>query len=243
MGATGHRPPTYPINLELDGVPCLVVGGGPIAARKVAGLLACGAAVTVVSPDAVAAIGDDSRVRWHERQYQRGEVASYRVAIAATGVREVDQQVSRDARAVGIPVNVADVPELCTFTLPSIVRRGDLQVTVSTNGKSPAFSGWVRDRIEAELQPHLLDALNLLAETRVALRATGRSSEHHGWYLALEKGLVDLVREGRTAEARALLRQALDFATTDDGHPGPDAIGDSVVPGSVVPGSVVEAAS
>jgi precorrin-2 dehydrogenase/sirohydrochlorin ferrochelatase len=171
--------------------------------------------VTVVSPTAADTIRDDLRVRWHERAYQRGEVASYRVAIAATGVRDVDQQVSRDARAIGMPVNVADVPELCTFTLPSIVRRGDLQVTVSTNGKSPAFAGWVRDRIEAELQPYLLDALNLLAETRVALKSTGRSSEHHGWYLALEKGLVELVREGRTAEARTLLRNALDFPHDD----------------------------
>lgn len=216
MGATGHKTPTYPVNLDLDGVPCLVVGAGKIAARKVAGLLDCGAAVTVVAPEAVDELRDDGRVRWHEREYRRGEVASYRVAVSATGVRAVDEQVSRDARAVGIPVNVADVPELCTFTLPSIVRRGDLQVAVSTNGRSPAFASWVRDRIDDSLGAHLLDALNLLAETRLAVKASGRSTEHHGWFLAFEKGFVDLVAQGRTAEARALLRDCLDFHPDGD---------------------------
>ena len=205
------RAPKYPVNLDVDGVACLVVGGGEVAARKVTGLLGCGAAVTVVAPDAVAELREDPRVRWHRRGYRRGEVASYRLAISATGDPDVDAQVSNDARAVGVPVNVADVPALCTFTLPSILRRGDLQIAVSSAGRSPAFASWVRNRIEANLPAHLVDVLELLAETRRGMLAAGRPTEHRGWFVALDGGLVDLVAEGRTADARSLLREALEL--------------------------------
>lgn len=209
------RTPQYPINLDLVDVRCLVVGGGRIAARKVAGLLEAGAHVTVVAPQAVAELRDDERVRWHEREYHRGEVASYRVAIAATGIPQVDLQVARDARAAGVPVNVADDPANCSFTLPAIARLGDIQITVSTAGRSPVLAAWLRDRIEATLDDALVDALELLAETRAELKAAGRSTELPGWRHALDKGLIDLVADGRADEARLLLRQQLGLDTAD----------------------------
>lgn len=205
------RAPQYPVNLDLVDVPCLVVGGGPVAARKVAGLLDSGAAVTVVAPAALASIADDERVRWHQREYRRGEVASYRLAVTATGVPEIDAQVAKDARAAGVPINAADDPANCTFTLPAIVRRGDVQVTVSTGGRSPALASWLRTRIESGLDDAVLDVLELLAEERSALQRAGIATEAPGWRRALDSGLAQLVKDGRVDEARQLLRNQLSF--------------------------------
>jgi precorrin-2 dehydrogenase / sirohydrochlorin ferrochelatase len=203
------RPAQYPVNFDLVDVPCLVVGGGEVAARKIAGLLDCGAAVTVVAPDAIPRLRDDPRLRWHRREYRRGEVASYRLAVTATGIPAVDGQVARDARAAGVPVNAADDPANCTFTLPAVVRQGDVQITVSTGGRSPALAAWLRTRIEAALDESVTELLDLLAATRDALRHAGIATEIPGWRRALEAGLADLVRQGRLDEARALLHAEL----------------------------------
>jgi siroheme synthase-like protein len=211
------RPPRYAVNLDLVDVPCLVVGGGPVAARKAAGLLEAGAVVTVVAPRAVAELRDDPRVRHHAREYRRGEVASYHLAVTATGVAEVDAQVARDARAAGVPVNSADDPANCTFTLPAVVRRGDLQIAVSTTGRSPALASWLRARIDAALDDHVLDVLDVLAETRDELRRAGRPTELPGWRRALDGGLVELVADGRLDEARDLLRRQLDLDAHREG--------------------------
>lgn len=211
------RLPQYAVNLELVDAPCLVVGGGDVAARKVNGLLECGAVVTVVAPYVVPSLRDNPRVRWHQREYRRGEVASYRLAVTATGVTKVDAQVSRDARAAGVPINAADDPDNCTFTLPAIARAGDLQVTVSTAGRSPALAAWLRSRIEASLDDALLDLLDLLAGTRADLQDAGVSTELAGWRRALDNGLFDLVKAGRIDEARASLIAELDAGADLEG--------------------------
>jgi precorrin-2 dehydrogenase / sirohydrochlorin ferrochelatase len=203
------RAPHYPVNLELRDEPVLVVGGGAVAERKVRGLLDAGATVTVVAPVAVAGLRDDPAVRWHRREYQRGEAASYRVVISATGIDAVDEQVARDARATGVPVNSADDPANCTFTLPAVTRLGDIQITVSTAGRSPAFAGWLKDRVEALLDESLIDVLDLLAEVRGDLHDAGVSTESPAWRRALDSGLPELVAQGRVDEARTLLRAQL----------------------------------
>ena len=204
--------PWYPVNLVIDGASVLVVGAGPVAARKVQGLLESGARVTVVAPQAVSVVRNDARVRWHSREYRRGEVASYALAIAATGVREVDAQVSADARASHIPVNVADVPELCSFTLPSVLRSGELQVAVSTGGRSPAFAAWVRRRLESVVDDTLGKALAVAAEVRDELHAAGMSTEIPGWHEAFDAGFLDLVAIGDREAAKALLLDRLGVA-------------------------------
>ena len=208
------RAPHYPVNLELRDQPVLVVGGGAVAARKVAGLLDVGAAVTVVAPYAIAELRDNASLRWHEREYQRGEAASYRVVITATGDPAVNAQVARDARATGVPVNSADDPDNCSFTLPALVRKGDIQITVSTAGRSPALAAWLKTRIEAVVHDTYVDLLDLLAETRAELQLEGRSTETPAWRRALDSGLPDLVAQGRIDEARALLHAQL---ALDDG--------------------------
>jgi len=199
----------YPVNLDLRGRRALVVGGGSVAARKVAGLLASGAQVTVVAPKAVDEIADDHRVRWHQRPYRRGEVASYRLAVTATGHEAVDQQVYWDAEAADVWLNSADDPAHCSFTLPAVSRRDDLQVAVSTNGRSPAVAAWLRRTIDGAIGPEHGTVLALATEVRAELRESTGTSESPAWADALDDDLLDLVRAGDRDGARARLRTAL----------------------------------
>jgi precorrin-2 dehydrogenase/sirohydrochlorin ferrochelatase len=198
--------PDYPVNLRLEGRRVLVVGGGRIALGKARGLVEAGADVTVVAPDVVDGF---EGVRVERRPYAVGEAAGYRLVVTATGDPAVDQQVFDDAEAAGVWVNSADDPARCSFTLPARVGRGDLLVTVSTGGRSPALASWLRERLEADLGPEHEQLLDLLAEERDRLRATGASSEQAGWKRALGSGMLDLVREGDLVAARELLRTCL----------------------------------
>ena len=210
-----HTPPPYPVNLCLAGQPVLVVGGGPIAARKVEGLLRAGACVTVVAPAAIGAISENPEVAWQRRGYRADESQSYRLVVTATNDPAVNAQVARDCEAANVFVNSADDPANCTFTLPSVARRGDLQVTVSTGGRSPALARWLRKRIEREIDSGYTTLLELLAETRQEARAAFKTSEVPGWEAALDSGLLELVRAGRIVEARSLLRRHLGLGAAD----------------------------
>jgi precorrin-2 dehydrogenase/sirohydrochlorin ferrochelatase len=203
---------SYPVNLELTGQRVLVVGGGQVAARKVAGLLRAGAVVTVVAPDAVTDLADDPDVRWHRREYRRGEAASYRLVFTATDDAAVNAQVARDGRAANVFVNSADDPANCTFTLPAVVQRGHLQLAVSTNGRSPAFAAWVRNRLEAQYTDVHARLLELLGEVRDEARSRLGTSELPGWAEVLDDDLLDAVGAGRDDEARARVRTALGVA-------------------------------
>ncbi len=200
---------SYPVNLTVSARPVLVVGGGPVAARKVAGLLRAGAEVTVVAPEAVPEISEDPAVRWFARPYQRGEVASYRLAFTATGHTEVDRQVATDGDRSGIWVNSADDPDNCTFTLPAVASQGDLNIAISTSGRSPALAGWLCRRYQREISVGYEETLELLADLRRQVRNEFGSSESAGWSAALDAGLIDLVRSDQADDARALLRHHL----------------------------------
>jgi precorrin-2 dehydrogenase/sirohydrochlorin ferrochelatase len=199
----------YPVNLDLWGRRVLVVGGGQVAAHKVAGLLRAGAAVTVVAPDAVAEIAEDPDVRWHQRPYRRGEVASYRLAITATDDPAVNRQVARDGDAANVLVNSADDPANCSFILPAVVRRGDLQLTVSTNGRSPAFASWARRRLEQTFTDTHASLLELLSDVRDEVRDEHGSTELVDWDAAIDDELIDLIEAGELERARARVRSAL----------------------------------
>ena len=192
--------PPYPVNLVVAGRRCLVVGGGRVALQKVRGLADAGAEVTVVAPEVEAAIEPLAAVE--RRAYRRGEVAGYRLAIAATGDPLVNQQVYDDGEASGVWVNSADDPERCSVTLPAQLRRGRLTVTVSTAGHSPAVASWLRDRLGEELGPEYDALIGLLSEVRNEVRAGGRSTEGLDWRRALDSGILDLVRAGRLEDAK-----------------------------------------
>lgn len=198
----------YPVNLLVAGKPCLVVGGGTVALDKVDGLLEAGADVTVVAPDVVDELAERP-VTLHRRRYADGEAGAYRLVVVATDDPAVNARVAADAEAAGVWVNAADDVANCTFTLPARVRQGDLLLTVSTNGRSPALAAWARQRLAAEFGPEWATLLDLLAEARDELRASGRSSLGADWSAALDSGLLELVREGRIAEAKERLQACL----------------------------------
>ena len=132
----------------------MVVGGGRVAARKVATLVAAGADVTVVAPelgeDLAAMREGDSRWRWVGRAFEPGDVAGCLLLVAATDDREVNGRAAEAGREAGALVNVVDDPDDSDFVVPSVVRRGPLQIAVSTAGLAPAFSAALRRRIEEQ---------------------------------------------------------------------------------------------
>ncbi|MEN3314831.1 MAG: precorrin-2 dehydrogenase [Acidimicrobiaceae bacterium] len=199
----------YPVNLLVAGRPCLVVGGGTVAARKVEGLLACDATVRVVSPVVDEEIRGWPEVAVDQRPYRRGDVDGQRLVISATDSSEVNRAVYLDCEEAGVWVCGADDPDNCSFTLPSVVRRGTLVVTVSTGGRSPAVARWLRERLEAQIGPEYEVLLDLVADQRAAVKAEGRSPSQLDWQKALDSDMLDLIRTGDLESARKRLETCL----------------------------------
>lgn len=180
----------YPVNLDVTGRECLVVGGGRVAARKATALFECGANVTVIAPDVDAAI-EALGVTIERRTYERGDVAGYWLAVSATDDRDVNRAVFDDGNEHRVWVNSADDPERCSFTLPAVVRREPIVLTASTGGRAPAVSAWLRRRLEAELGPELAAAAERVAAERERLHAEGRSTEGLDWDAVIEAALTE----------------------------------------------------
>ena len=162
-------PTYYPMMVDLAGRRCLVVGGGRVAERKVALLLDCGAEVTVVSPVTTRKIADlaaRGAIRLARRTVRSGDVGRAFLAFAATDDAQVNQSVAHDVRKAGGLVNVADAPDACNFLVPSVVRRGDLTIAISTSGGSPALAKRLRQRLEATIGPEYEAFLAALRELR-----------------------------------------------------------------------------
>lgn len=166
----------YPIFLRLEGRRCLVVGGGSVAARKIESLMAAGAAVMVVAPRVSRGIMDLARrcagqLTIREQSFECTDLDGVFLVIAATSDPELNRKVYQEGEARRILVNVVDSPSLCTFFVPSIVRRGDLQIAVSTNGKSPLLAKWIRQRLESLFPAAWGRYVEWLGGARTALRA------------------------------------------------------------------------
>lgn len=198
----------YPVSLVVAGKHCVVVGGGAVAARKVAGLLAAGALVTVVAPEVCDEIRA-MRVECVERSYVEGDLDSAWLAVAATDDPALNRRVHADGREARVWVNAADDPDACTFTLPAVVRRGPVTVAVSTAGRSPALAGWLREQIAELLGPEIAGLAEMLSEARDELKAAGRSTEGVDWRSAIDSDMLELIRTGRTAQARERLQACL----------------------------------
>ena len=207
-----HALSGYPVNLLVRGRRCVVVGGGRVAARKIEALLGAGADVTVVAPrlgDEVRQWRDAGRVTVVEREFEAADLDGAWLATTATDRPDVNRAVYEAGESRRVWVNSADDPANCSFTLMSVVRRGDVVVTIGTGGRSPALAAWLRERFEAELGPEYETLLAVLAEAREEMRADGRSSEDADWNRALDSGMLDLIRAGRVGDAKELLRSCL----------------------------------
>ncbi|MBI4333453.1 MAG: bifunctional precorrin-2 dehydrogenase/sirohydrochlorin ferrochelatase [Chloroflexi bacterium] len=196
----------YPIFLDLAGRKAVVVGGGEVAERKARGLRETGATVAVVSPsltDGLAAMAGSSEIRVEKREYRPGDLAGAVVAIAATDDPEVNRRVATDGAARGVLVNVVDDAGHSGFILPSVARRGDVVVAISTSGRSPALARKLRTEFQKYLDQEMGEIAVLLSEVRDELKKQGKRADGEAWQTCLDlPGLQAKVKEGKTAEAR-----------------------------------------
>jgi precorrin-2 dehydrogenase/sirohydrochlorin ferrochelatase len=172
-------PDYFPAFLDVRGRPCLVVGGGPVGERKVRDLLACSAAVTVVSPsltDGLSALVAEGRLRHRARPFRPADAIGCVLVVAATGRARIDALVADEGRRRRALVNVVDRPRRCNFIMPSVLRRGELQIAVSTGGRSPALARELRKRLEPLFAPDFGDIVERVGRQRRRDRARARSA-------------------------------------------------------------------
>lgn len=181
----------YPINLDLQKRTCLVVGGGRVAERKVETLLSCGAKVKVVSPELAPHLRgrlEKGEIVYEARGYRSGDLEGIFLVIACTDDPAVNAGISREARQGNTLCNVVDKPDLCNFTVPSMVARGDLLITISTAGKSPALAKRLRRELEGRYGEEYAHLLRIMGAVRSRVLAGGRPQPENE---ALFQRLVD----------------------------------------------------
>jgi precorrin-2 dehydrogenase/sirohydrochlorin ferrochelatase len=167
--------PFYIACLRLTGRRCVVIGGGDVGLEKVEGLLACDAEITLVAPEAhpeLVRLADEGSIRWEQREYQAADVEGCLIAIAATSDTDVNIRVFDDAERRSMLVNVVDVPPLCNFILPAIVRTGPLAIAISTAGASPALAKRMKREVSDLFGEAYADLAVLLNDARGWAKAT-----------------------------------------------------------------------
>jgi precorrin-2 dehydrogenase / sirohydrochlorin ferrochelatase len=202
---------SYPVFLiGMERKKAVVVGGGKVAARKVEGLLAAGACVTVISPQAVPEIttlASSGALEWVARAYLTGDLQGSFLVIAATDDLEINQAVSQEASDLGCLINVVDNPPLSSFIVPALVRRGELILAVSTGGASPALARMLRTQLEDLFGPEYAVLIELLEQTRPSFIAQFPDPEARlvAVQNLLTEGLLDVIkRDGREAAMRRI---------------------------------------
>ncbi len=202
-----RSPDDYPISLRLAGVPVLVVGGGRIAEGRVAGLAGAGARIRIVAPRITPRLRrrvERGGLQWTARPFELGDVRGARFVFVATDSREVNRAAAFAARALGLLVNAADMPELCDFTLPAIGRRGLLTVAVSSGGRSPTAARVARDAAVSAVGPAHVKLAALLARLREQLPAGSRADAARA---LVAGGALRLLAAGDRAGLARLVRR------------------------------------
>jgi siroheme synthase-like protein len=204
----------FPVHLDLRERHVVVVGAGAVAAGKISQLLDAEALVTVVAPeviDDVRALRRDSKIELHERAFEPADLEGATLVIGATDERGVNQRIAEAAREKGVMCNIVDDPELCDFITPALVIRGDLQIGISTSGGSPTLAQRVKREIDSLIGEEYGQLLELAAEMRREARSVIPDFEERRDVLRafVESQALDLVREGRLEDARALARSFL----------------------------------
>ena len=193
-------PAYYPVFLNLEGKRCVIIGGGTIAEGKISKLKETGAQVTIISPDATPAIQKTAKkgvVEWTARKYQTGDLEGAFLGIAATDVRQVNQQIFQEAEELGVVLNVVDDAELCAFIAPSIVERGPVTVAISTGGASPALARKLREAIAEAPALEWADLANVLSKARKQIKKRGVAVDPQRWQCCLTPDLLSLAQAGK----------------------------------------------
>jgi precorrin-2 dehydrogenase/sirohydrochlorin ferrochelatase len=200
----------FPINLDVRGKPVVIVGGGAVAARKCQALLAAGARVTVIAPTLAGLLrelAENGRVTHLARKYSEGDLAGACLVFAATDTSKVNRAVANEAKINGIPADITDAPELGDFTSPAVINRGDLLITVSTGGESPALARKVRMELEKRYGPEYADLIKILGKVREKLLTEKANSPYNKKISnqLVDQDLPGLIKKSSTTEIDHLL--------------------------------------
>lgn len=209
----------YPICLNnLHRTRCIVVGGGSVAERKVRSLLEAGATVRVISPDLTETLQEwatQGTIQHIPRAYQSGDLEGAFLTFAATDSREINRAISVEAESRHSLINVVDDPELCSFTVPAVVHRGSLTVSISTAGQSPALAVHLRQQIEEFIGPEYALFLEILRELRDPVMTSCPADRRRDlWYQLIESDILDLLRRGMVREAQEKANDLVNTYTT-----------------------------
>ena len=213
----GHDKVFYPMFVDVEGRRCLVVGGGPVATEKVEKLLLHGAVIRLVSPEVTpelaALVADGTIAEFHRRPYAPDDLRDCFLVIAATNLDAINRMVWQDSEALNMLCNVVDVPPLCNFIVPSIVRRGELAIAVSTGGASPVVAKHIRLQLEETYGPEWEALVALLRDVRdeLKLRYLDMPSRRDAVERLMETDVVQRLADGDDEAARRMARQVLDI--------------------------------
>lgn len=191
----------FPINLKIHDRLAVIIGGGSVAFRKCMHLLEAGARVRVISPSLVPSLErlrDEKRIECLMRGYRKGDLEGAFLAFAATDDPAVNREVAEEAAKLSLLADITDAPELGNFTTPAVLRRGDLLITVSTGGKSPAMARRIRNDLALRYGPEYAETLNILGMVREKLLTAPSNRTYNETVLRTlaEANLPDLIRQG-----------------------------------------------
>jgi precorrin-2 dehydrogenase/sirohydrochlorin ferrochelatase len=196
--------------LDITDKICLVVGGGKVAERKAAMLLQFNAHVVVVSPvmtKTLLTLGEEAKIEYFQRTYTAKDLDNAALIFACTNNSAMNNQIKREAAGKHIPVNVVDVPDVCDFIVPSIIRKGDLTIAISTSGELPLLSKKLRQKIEEVVTDDYLEYLHIMGEFRRHLMKTVKEARKRG-FIMKQIGEMD-VQEVITAGLAKIKKRAL----------------------------------
>lgn len=206
----------YPIYVELHEQPCIVIGGGKIAEGKVEGLLTAGAQVTIISPSLTShlhTLVEQNKVAYISRIYQHGDLAGAFMVICATNQTEINHQVWQEASTNRQLVNVVDDTPRCNFIAPAILRKGDLNIAISTGGKAPALAVRLKERLQKEIGPQYERFLELSGQLREPLARNIPDFETRKklWYELVDSDILELLSQDNEPAALDLISQVVGF--------------------------------
>lgn len=207
----------YPIMMNLEGKQIIVVGGGRVALRKINGLRESGACITVISPkleNELKKLADNGNISWIEEEFDESLLDLCPEAVLVFGTtdqREVNLRIQTASTKRKIPCNIADVPDLCTFIVPAVITQGDLIISVSTGGSSPALARRIREDLEKVFGPEYAVMTRLMGGLRKQILSTGSSSdENRKLFLEIvDSEMLDALRQNDKEKAFAILKAIL----------------------------------
>jgi siroheme synthase-like protein len=206
----------YPVYIEMRDQPCLVIGGGKVAEGKVDGLLSVRAHVTVISPELTPhlhLLTAQKQITYMARTYQPGDLAGAFMVICATDQPVINHQVWQEATTNHQLVNVVDDTPRCNFIAPSILRKGDLTIAISTSGRAPALAVRLKERLQRELGPEYGRFLELAGELRepLAQHIPDFETRKALWYDLVDSEILDALAEGDEAKAHEIISHVVGF--------------------------------